>query len=72
MPTINQLIRNGRKKVENKSKSPDLQKCSHKKGVCLQVMTRTPKKTKFCIAKSSQSQAIKREGNNCLYSRRGT
>lgn len=31
MPTINQLIRKGRTKVQNKSKSPDLQKCSHKK-----------------------------------------
>jgi small subunit ribosomal protein S12 len=45
MPTINQLIRKGRKKIKNKSKSPALDKCPQKKGVCLQVKTMTPKKT---------------------------
>ena len=33
MPTINQLIKRGRANIRNKSKSPDLEKCSHKKGV---------------------------------------
>ncbi|MEP9411751.1 MAG: 30S ribosomal protein S12 [Candidatus Brocadia sp.] len=51
MPTINQLIRKGRKGVKNKSKSPDLEKCSQKKGVCLQVMTRTPKKPNSALRK---------------------
>lgn len=51
MPTINQLIRKGRKGIKNKSKSPDLEKCSHKKGVCLQVMTRTPKKPNSALRK---------------------
>lgn len=51
MPTINQLIRKGRKCVKNKSKSPDLEKCSQKKGVCLQVMTRTPKKPNSALRK---------------------
>ena len=45
MPTINQLVRKGRKKIKSKSKSIDLDRCPQKKGVCLQVMTRTPKKT---------------------------
>jgi small subunit ribosomal protein S12 len=44
MPTINQLIRNGRKKVIKKSKSPVLDRCPQKQGVCLQVKTMTPKK----------------------------
>ena len=44
MPTINQLVRKGRKKIKSKSKSLDLDRCPQKKGVCLQVMTRTPKK----------------------------
>jgi len=44
MPTINQLVRKGRKKVIKKSKSPVLDKCPHKQGVCTQVKTMTPKK----------------------------
>ena len=51
MPTINQLIRKGRKGTKGKSKSPDLEKCSQKKGVCLQVMTRTPKKPNSALRK---------------------
>ncbi len=44
MPTINQLIRKGRKKVIKKSKAPVLDQCPQKQGVCLQVKTMTPKK----------------------------
>ena len=51
MPTINQLIRKGRKKVRAKSKRPDLESCSQKRGVCLQVMTRTPKKPNSALRK---------------------
>src|SRR3972149_3651753 len=51
MPTINQLIRKGRRGIKGKTKSPDLEKCSHKKGVCLQVMTRTPKKPNSALRK---------------------
>ena len=51
MPTINQLIRKGRKKILKKSKSIDLEECPQKKGVCLQVMTRTPKKPNSALRK---------------------
>lgn len=51
MPTINQLIRKGRQKVKKRSKSPDLERCSQKRGVCLQVMTRTPKKPNSALRK---------------------
>lgn len=51
MPTINQLIRKGRKKVKSKSKRPDLDSCPQKRGVCLQVMTRTPKKPNSALRK---------------------
>ena len=51
MPTINQLIRKGRKRVSKKSKSPDLSNCPKKRGVCLQVMTRTPKKPNSALRK---------------------
>lgn len=51
MPTINQLIRKGRKRVSKKGKSPDLSNCPQKRGVCLQVMTRTPKKPNSALRK---------------------
>jgi len=51
VPTINQLIRKGRKKVSAKSKRPDLEGSPQKRGVCLQVMTRTPKKPNSALRK---------------------
>ena len=44
VPTINQLVRNERKKVIQKSKSPALQNCPQRRGVCTRVYTTTPKK----------------------------
>ena len=44
MPTINQLVRKGRQKLRYKSKSPALERAPFRRGVCIQVMTRTPKK----------------------------
>jgi len=51
MPTLNQLVRKGRKQVKKKQKRPDLEKCPQRKGVCLQVMTRTPKKPNSALRK---------------------
>ncbi len=51
MPTINQLIRYGRKKFENRSKSPALEKAPFRKGVCLVVRTQTPKKPNSALRK---------------------
>jgi len=51
VPTINQLIRKGRKKVVKKSKRPDLESCPQRRGVCMQVMTRTPKKPNSALRK---------------------
>jgi len=51
MPTINQLIRKGRKVIKEKSKSPALQRCPQRRGVCLQVRTRTPKKPNSALRK---------------------
>jgi small subunit ribosomal protein S12 len=51
MPTINQLIRKGRRKVSVKSKSPALTECPQRRGVCVQVMTRTPKKPNSALRK---------------------
>ena len=43
MPTVNQLVKKGRKKVETKSQSILLENCPQKRGVCLTVTTTTPK-----------------------------
>ncbi|KPK77419.1 MAG: 30S ribosomal protein S12 [Phycisphaerae bacterium SM23_30] len=51
MPTINQLIRNGRKKVRHKGHTPDLDSHPFKRGVCLQVRTQTPKKPNSALRK---------------------
>ena len=51
MPTINQLIRLGRQRLRSKSKAPALANCPQRRGVCLQVMTRTPKKPNSALRK---------------------
>src|SRR5436309_15026082 len=44
MPTINQLVRQGREAVRKKSKTPAMQACPQQRGVCPRVYTSTPKK----------------------------
>ena len=51
MPTINQLVRKGRKPMHKKSKSPVLEGCPQKRGVCVQVKTMTPKKPNSALRK---------------------
>ena len=51
MPTINQLVRKGRRRVRIKSKSPALEGNPFRRGVCVQVMTRTPKKPNSALRK---------------------
>ena len=51
MPTINQLIRHKREEAKKRKKSPALQACSQKRGVCLQVKTKTPKKPNSALRK---------------------
>lgn len=51
MPTINQLVRKGRKKTKKKSLSPALEGCPQRRGVCLQIMTRKPKKPNSALRK---------------------
>ena len=63
MPTINQLIRNGREKQVFKSKSPILDNCPQKRGVCLSVTTTTPKKPNSAIRKIARVRLTnKQEG----------
>ncbi|MCP4482609.1 MAG: 30S ribosomal protein S12 [bacterium] len=51
MLTINQLVRNGRKRIFKKGKTPAMQKCPQKRGVCTRVYTTTPKKPNSALRK---------------------
>lgn len=51
MPTIAQLVKNGREKVSVKTKSPALKSCPQKRGVCVRVYTTTPKKPNSALRK---------------------
>lgn len=51
MPTINQLIRKGRKRIEKKNSTPALMGNPHKRGVCIRVYTTTPKKPNSALRK---------------------
>ena len=51
MPTINQLVRNGRKVVKKRNKVPALDSCPQKRGVCTRVYTTTPKKPNSALRK---------------------
>jgi len=51
VPTVAQLIKNGREKVKRKTKSPALRNCPQKRGVCVRVYTTTPKKPNSALRK---------------------
>jgi small subunit ribosomal protein S12 len=51
MPTINQLIRKGRRTRHHKTKAPALQRCPQRRGVCLLVKTQTPRKPNSALRK---------------------
>lgn len=51
MPTISQLVKDGRKRAKKKSKAPALQNCPQKRGVCVRVYTTTPKKPNSALRK---------------------
>ncbi len=51
MPTINQLVRKGRKQIKRKTPSPALKGCPQKRGVCTRVYTTTPKKPNSALRK---------------------
>ena len=51
MPTINQLIRNGRSALKARTKAPALEACPQRRGVCTRVYTTTPKKPNSALRK---------------------
>jgi small subunit ribosomal protein S12 len=56
VPTFAQLVRNGREKVRTKTKSPALQGCPEKRGVCIRVYTQTPKKPNSALRKVARAR----------------
>ncbi|MEO0005951.1 MAG: hypothetical protein RJA20_147, partial [Bacteroidota bacterium] len=58
MPTINQLVRNSREKVEYKSKSRALASSPQKRGVCTRVYTTTPKKPNSALRKVAKVRLV--------------
>ena len=59
MPTINQLIRVARKKVVKHKKTPALQACPQRRGVCTRVYTTTPKKPNSALRKVAKVRLAK-------------
>ena len=51
MPTLNQLVRHGRRQVRSKTGAPALKSCPQKRGVCTRVYTTTPKKPNSALRK---------------------
>jgi small subunit ribosomal protein S12 len=58
MPTINQLVRKGRKSIAAKTKSPALQSNPQKRGVCVRVTTMTPKKPNSALRKIARVRLV--------------
>lgn len=58
MPTIQQLIRKGRKSKTSKTASPALQNCPQKRGVCVRVYTTTPKKPNSALRKVARVRLV--------------
>ncbi len=65
MPTINQLIKNGRKKSASKSKAPILEQNPQKRGTCLQVKTTTPKKPNSALRKVARVRLSNKQEGTC-------
>ncbi len=58
MPTINQLIRQGRRRESRKSMAPMLEECPQKRGICLSVTTTTPKKPNSAVRKIARVRLV--------------
>ncbi|MFB6305566.1 MAG: 30S ribosomal protein S12 [Flavobacteriales bacterium] len=65
MPTVQQLIKKGRKKQIKKSKSAALESCPQKRGVCVRVSTTTPKKPNSAMRKVARVRLTNGKEVNC-------
>jgi hypothetical protein len=67
MPTINQLVRRGRKQIKKKGTAPALKSCPQKRGVCVRVYTTTPE-AEFGFEKGRSCEAYQLHRSDELYS----
>ena len=58
MPTINQLIRNGRERQVKKSQTPIMEQCPQKRGICISVTTTSPKKPNSALRKIARVRLV--------------
>lgn len=58
MPTINQLVRQGRKTITTKTSAPALTSCPQRRGVCTRVYTTTPKKPNSALRKVARVRLV--------------
>jgi len=58
LPTLNQLVRKGRKEIIKKNKAPALKSCPQKRGVCTRVYTTTPKKPNSALRKVARVRLV--------------
>ena len=65
MPTIQQLVRSGRESAQEKGKSPALQGCPQRRGVCVRVYTTTPKKPNSAMRKVARVRLTNGREVNC-------
>ena len=65
MPTIQQLVRSGRKSLQEKGKSPALLGCPQRRGVCVRVYTTTPKKPNSAMRKVARVRLTNGREVNC-------
>ena len=72
MPTISQLVRKGRKDIVDKSKSPALDNCPQRRGVCVRVYTTTPKKPNSAMRKVARVRLTNQKEVNSYIPRRGS
>ena len=73
MPTIQQLVRKGRQVLVDKSKSPALDSCPQRRGVCVRVYTTTPKKPNSAMRKVARVRLTNsKEVNSYIHIVRGT
>lgn len=72
MPTIQQLVRKGRKVLVDKSKSPALEACPQRRGVCVRVYTTTPKKPNSAMRKVARVRLTNQKEVNSYIPERDT
>ena len=72
MPTISQLVKNGRKVIVEKSKSPALDNCPQRRGVCVRVYTTTPKKPNSAMRKVARVRLTNQKKSTPTYQEKAT